>query len=157
MLYSKFSIGEDRYVIEIKQITVVAPHVNLKTVPSMPDYAAGLFNYRGLSVPVIDLCQLLISRPCVRRLSTRIIVTKIKSSLGNDEIVIGFLVENATDIFSADDDAFVDPGMKNPDMPFIGPVASDSEGMITKITPQDIFVKMDENLFFSDDPGARAI
>ena len=150
MLYAKFNIGDDRYVIAINQITVITPYVNLKSIPSMPDYAAGILIYHGISIPVIDLCQLLISRPCARLLSSRIIITTIESSRGNGDITLGFLVENATETFSADDEEFVDPGMKNTEPPFVGLVANDDEGIITKIVPQDIFGQVDEELFFSE-------
>ena len=148
MLYSHFYVGDDRYVIAIKDVTVIVPCVKLKSVPSLPDYAAGLFTYQGLSVPVIDLCQLLIGRPCARMLSTRIIITTIKSTKGDGEITVGFLVEKATETFSADDGDFIEPGMKNPEMPFIGSVVNHKEGMVTKITPQMIFERIDETLFF---------
>lgn len=157
MIYSKFIIGEDRYLIAINQIIVIAPYVNLKVIPSMPDYAAGLLNYHGLSVPVIDLCQLLISRPCVKRLSTRIIISTIRSKKVDSEITIGFLVESATDTLSMDDDEFVNPGMRNPELPFVGSVANDDEGIVTKITPQDIFGKIDESLFFPEVESAKSI
>jgi chemotaxis-related protein WspB len=157
VLYSLFSIGDDRYAIAINEVAVIAPFVKLKSMPSLPEYAAGLMNYRGDLVPVIDLCQLLISRPCSRILSTRIIITTIKSVSGEGDVEIGFLVENATGTFSADDVEFIESGMKNPEMPFIGPIANDNEGMITKITPQDIFEKIDERLFFPESVSARVL
>lgn len=155
MLYSKFLIGDDRYLIAINQITVIIPYVNLKLVPSMPDYAAGLLNYHGLSIPVIDLCQLLDARPCKKILSTRIIVVNIQSRKGRGKVEVGLLVENATETFSANDDGFVEPGMKNPEMPFVGDVINDDEGMVTRIFPQDIFSKIDEDLFFPEDQKAK--
>jgi chemotaxis-related protein WspB len=157
VLYSLFSIGDDRYVIAINRIAVIAPSVNLKSMPYLPDYAAGLLNYRGILVPVIDLCQLFLSRPCVRMLSTRIIVTTIKSTIGEGDIEVGFLVENATETFSAEDDEFIEPGMRNPEIPFVGAVAHDDEGMVTKITPQDIFERIDEGLFFSEHVSAKGL
>jgi len=156
MLYSKFFIGDDRYVIAINQITAITPYVYLKSIPSLPGYAAGLLNYRGLSIPVIDLCQLLIARSCVRMLSTRIIITTIKSNKGNGDITVGFLVENATETLSVDDDEFIEPGMSNPELPFIGLVVNDEEGVVTKISPQDIFGKLDEKLFFSENLSAKS-
>ncbi|MDT8384638.1 MAG: chemotaxis protein CheW [Gammaproteobacteria bacterium] len=156
MLYSRFYIGKERYVIAISKITVIVPYVNLRTVPALPEYAAGTLNYHGASVPVIDLCQLLIARPCARKLSTRIILSTIKSNNG-ENITIGFLVESATETFSANESDFMPPGLHNPEMPFIGPVASDSEGVLTRIDPQDIFKRIDEGLLFLNGDGARGI
>ena len=44
--------------------------------------------------------------------------------------------------------------MKNSEMQFIGSVVNDDDGMITKILPQDIFSKLDEELFFPLDVKA---
>lgn len=149
MLYSKFHIGDDCYVIEINKIIEIVPFVNLKSIPSLPDYAAGLLSYRGISVPVIDLCQLLISRSCKKRLSTRVIVTSIRND-GGEDITIGFLVEHATETTVVQVEEFIDPGMSDPEMPYVGMVANADEGMITKIIPQDIFAKLDKELFVSE-------
>jgi len=154
VLYSKFSIGDDRYVIAINQILVIVPYVSLKSIPSLPDYAAGLLNYHGDSIPVIDICQLLVGRPCPRKLSSRIIVTTIKSNY-DGEITIGFLVEHATETITVDDDEFIDPRMSNPDMPFIGLVTNSEDGIITRIHPQNIFERLDERLFFPETLGAK--
>lgn len=156
MLYSQFFIGESRYIIAINQIVVVVPYVNLKAVPSLPDYAVGLLSYHGASVPVIDVCQLLISQPCARKLSTRIILTTLKIKSGAD-ITIGLLVEGATETFTADEDEFIDPGISNPEMPFIGPVVHDSDGMLTKLIPQNIFERIDETLFLPDSAGCSGL
>jgi chemotaxis-related protein WspB len=153
VLYSQFFIGDDHYVIAINQIAAIVPFVNLKTVPSLPDYAAGLLGFHGNSVPVIDLCRLFNNRPCDRKLSSRIILVKIRIK-PECERMIGLLVERATETYSADDDEFVDPGMCNPDLPFVGPIINDDIGVITKILPQRIFEKIDENLFFPGDMTA---
>ena len=157
MLYLKFFIGDERYVIAINQITAITPYVYLNSIPLMPDYVAGLLNYQDRTIPVIDLCQLLISRSCVRMLSTRIIVTTINSSKGNSDIAIGFLVENATETFSVDEGEFVQPGMSNPDAPFIGRVVNDDEGMITRISPQDVFEKLDVELFYPQNISSNCL
>ena len=68
------------------------------------------------------------------------------------------MVENATETFFADDDDFFEPGMKNPEMPFVGLVLNDDdEGMMTKISPQEIFYKIDEDLFFPKKEEAASL
>ncbi|MBL1275267.1 MAG: chemotaxis protein CheW [Ectothiorhodospiraceae bacterium] len=146
MLYSQFFIADTRYVISIDQITAIVPYVTLKVIPGLPDYAAGLLHYHGKSVPVIDLCQLFIGRPCGKKLSTRIILVTLLTQK-DKRLTLGLLVERATETFSAEEGAFVDPGMHNPELPFIGPVTNDLTGIITMITPRNIFDKIDDALF----------
>ena len=74
MLMLLFSLGQDRYAIESSQVVEVVSIVNLRKIPHTPDYVAGVFNYRGLIVPVIDLCSLTQGYPSHARFSTRIIL-----------------------------------------------------------------------------------
>lgn len=150
MLYLQFFADDNRYVIAIKQISEVVPFVNLKTIPSLPGYAAGLLDYHGESVPVIDMCYLLSDRPCSRKLSTRIILAYVVEK-NNTNKLLGLLVEKATETCSVDNDGFVDPGMHNPDLPFIGSVLSDGSGVVTRVSPQDVFNIIDKTLFYPDE------
>ncbi len=156
MLYSLFFVDDNRYIIAINQISEVVPFVYLKTIPALPDYAAGLLDYHGESVPVIDLCHLLSNRPCNRKLSTRIILVAITVK-DRGKRLLGFLVERATETFAVNSDKFVVPGLHNVDLSFIGPVVSDECGVITKIFPQNIFGTIDETLFYPNELSVTEI
>jgi chemotaxis-related protein WspB len=60
MLLLLFEIGNGRYALEVNQIIEIVPLVKFKKIPHSPDYVAGLMNYRGKGLPVIDLNLLLI-------------------------------------------------------------------------------------------------
>jgi chemotaxis signal transduction protein len=49
-----FSIGEDRFAIEIGQGAAVTPLNNLTTLPGIPSFYLGLISHRGHIFPVID-------------------------------------------------------------------------------------------------------
>jgi chemotaxis-related protein WspB len=76
MLLLLFEIDNGRYALDVKQITEIVPLVKLKSIPTTPDYVAGLMNYRGEGIPVIDLNQLVESVAFEDALSTRIIIVK---------------------------------------------------------------------------------
>ena len=59
MLLLLFHLGSELYAIESSQVIEIIPTVNLRPLHHVPDYVAGLFNYRGKFIPVIDLSQLL--------------------------------------------------------------------------------------------------
>ena len=82
MLVLQFYLGDVMYVIKCERVREVAPMVALKKMPHAPDCVAGLFNYRGMIVPVIDLRQLIHGVPCQLRLSTRIILVDAFSGTG---------------------------------------------------------------------------
>ena len=76
MLLLLFEICNGRYALDTNQIIEIVPLVKLKKIPATPDYIAGLMNYRGDGIPVVDLCQLIDNLPYEDALSTRIIVVK---------------------------------------------------------------------------------
>lgn len=74
MLVLQFRVGGDYYGLEGRTIIEVAPLVTLRSIPHAAAYVAGLFNYRGRLVPVIDLSALLIAVPSRPLMSTRIVL-----------------------------------------------------------------------------------
>lgn len=76
MLILLFYAGNDLYAIESSHIVEVIPRVSFRKVQHAPDYVAGLFNYRGVILPVIDLCHLIQGTPSRSHLSTRIMIVK---------------------------------------------------------------------------------
>ena len=57
MLFLLFNIGKDRYVIEANRVVEVTQLVALATLPQAPRGFAGIMNYRGRPLPVLDLCR----------------------------------------------------------------------------------------------------
>lgn len=146
MLYSQFFVDDDKYVIPAREIIEIVPFVPLKSAPGLPDYLAGLMNYHGDSVPVIDLCRLFIKRPCRKKLSTRIIMLSRKNA-DDRQMMLGFLVEKSTEMISINEDSFKPQQMKNPDTPTNGPVAVYEEFLVEKVSIEDVFNKLDKRLF----------
>ena len=74
MLILTFTAGGNRYAVEAARVIELVPRVELRCMPHAPAFLAGLLDYRGTVVPVVDLGLLLGSSPCQDRLSTRIIL-----------------------------------------------------------------------------------
>ena len=74
MLFLLFQLGRERYALEAGQVAAVLPLLSIKEIPQAPPAVAGLCNYRGRPVPVIDLSELTLGRPAQSRLSTRIVL-----------------------------------------------------------------------------------
>jgi chemotaxis-related protein WspB len=129
MLFLLFELGPDRYAFDVRQITQIIPLVALKTIPRAPDGIAGLLNYRGMAVPVVDLSQLAVGRPCARRLSTRIVLVHCLDQTGHSHL-LGLIVERATRTAHYDPAAFVPSGVPNADAPYLGPVAVDDGSLL---------------------------
>ena len=53
--YLTFSLGKDKYAINIINTKEVLEATELTRVPRMPEFMCGVINLRGSVVPVIDL------------------------------------------------------------------------------------------------------
>lgn len=78
------------------RIIEVVPLVTLRKIPFSEEYVAGLMNYRGRPVPVIDLCYLTGGRPCAAKYSTRIILVSYPVENKQDAI-LGLIAEEVTE------------------------------------------------------------
>lgn len=148
MLFVQFYLDEFRYVLSTRDVVEVVPCVKLKPLPNTEDYIAGLFNYRGTSVPVIDLNALLLKRPAAQKLSTRIILVHLKRE-DNASCLFGIKVEKATETVKLDEKAFRQSGVVNAEMPVLGPVIADNEGLVTRIELHNILPLVSEALAFT--------
>ncbi|MFM7150784.1 MAG: chemotaxis protein CheW [Gemmataceae bacterium] len=98
MLVLTFKIGEDHHLaLDIRQVREVVPRVRLDSVVAGPPWLAGMFVYRGMVVPVIDLHRLMGSGECPTHLSSRIILVPIKRD-GGSEGLLGLLAAQVADI-----------------------------------------------------------
>lgn len=147
MLFLLFNIGNDRYVIDVRQVAEVLPLLGVKHIPLMPPGVAGVFNYRGKPVPVIDLNELTYGGPAAQRLSTRIVLVYYQTPAGSHHL-LGLIAEKATELVRYDVDRFTEPGVTNRETPYLGPVVTEETGLTQWIDPQKLLpVSITEKLF----------
>lgn len=132
MLVLLFYLGDVMYSIKCDSIREIAPMVELKELPHAPDYFAGLFNYRGMIVPVIDLRRLIQKEPCDIRLSTRIILLDSVKPDGTPAI-FGMMAERVTEAVMKSSKALITSGITMSNMPYLGGVLVDGNTMIQYI------------------------
>lgn len=132
MLFILFHIGPDRYALEARAVAEVLPLVALKHIPQAPPGVAGLFDYRGAPVPVIDLSAMIVGRAAQPRLSTRILLVHYTAP-GGTRHLLGLIAEKATETVSRDPSAFVAPGVNSAATPYLGPVSPDTHGFIQRV------------------------
>jgi len=70
MLFLQFQLGHDRYALDVSQVVEVLPLINVKRIPNAPAGVAGVINYRGSPVPLVDLSMLMMGQPAKARMST---------------------------------------------------------------------------------------
>jgi len=125
MVYLSFQIGADRYALESSGIVSVEPCVRLKRIPQAVAGVAGVFNYHGEPVPVVDLSAMALGQPAQESLSTRMIVVRYEG-----DRLLGLLAERAVDTVRYQDADFQDSGVSG--APYLGLVATDSSGGVVQ-------------------------
>lgn len=137
MLFLVFQLGKDRYAIDAHQVIEILHLVNLKQIPRAPAGVAGVFDYHGASVPLIDLAELALGKPSRQWMSTRIILVKYRGEAGETH-VLGLLAEQATETLRRNDEEFTDAGLAVTDTPYLGNVTTDAEGIVQRIEIQNL-------------------
>jgi chemotaxis-related protein WspB len=129
VLFLVFKLGSDRYALEASQITEVLPMIDLRAVPQAPAGVAGVFDFRGVPVPVIDLSTLVAGRSSEQCLSTRLVIIGYPDAAGVLR-PLGLIAEKATRTVDLPADDFLDSGIAHDRAWYLGPVASDAEGLL---------------------------
>ena len=102
MLMLICDVGKERYAIPCKEIVEVISLVKLQNLSQVPKYVAGLLNYRGDIIPIIDLCELLTSNQHSYKFSTRILVVKYFNEQ-QTPYLLGLIAEKVTETLNIEE------------------------------------------------------
>ena len=127
MLLLVLKVGGDRYALDVRQIVEVLPMVTVSPIPLAREDVAGVIEYRGAQVPVVDVSQWLCGRPAPRRLSTRVILVRHPEA---SDRLLGLIVEKTTETMRREANDFVDAGVGSEIAPYSGPVTRDAQGLV---------------------------
>lgn len=149
MLFVLFQAGKDRYALPATRVVEVTPMVSIRPLPLAPHGVAGVFTYRGRSVPAIDMSKLLLNTPATELLSTRIIVTEWRARDGR-RMLVGLVAEHATELLRVDAPEASRTAAAVADSPFLGSVVMDAKGPVqllleSQILPEPVRTLLAEN------------
>ncbi len=150
MLYVRFEVKGDRYLVASGNVLEVVPCVNLKAAPQAPRYIAGIINYRGECIPVIDATLLLSHKSSEFNLGTRILMCNY-SHPSHGCITLGVMVENALETVTFSESDFQPSGVEIEGAGYLGKVAIRHGAMYQEITladvlPEDAYPVLFQNL-----------
>ncbi|MFM0326704.1 chemotaxis protein CheW [Caballeronia glebae] len=146
MLFIQFTLGTDRYLLDSAQVERMLPLAPLKALPGAPAWVAGVLDYEGASVPVIDIAALALTRPSHERLSTRLALVAYPRRGGDGARThhrLGLVLEQATRTVTFDAASFADAGIDTPHARYLGPLTRDEQGLlqwvrIEHLLPDDV-------------------
>ncbi|TWE05309.1 chemotaxis-related protein WspB [Pseudomonas sp. AG1028] len=131
-LFLLFSMGSDRYALDVHEVVEVLPLRRFKQIPAAPTWVAGLFVFRGTPVPVIDLAAQALGQPAVVRTSTRLVVVHYQTRW------LGLILEQASDTLRSPAESFVDSGVDLPNARYLGPVLKSEQGLVQWVRVADL-------------------
>ncbi len=126
-----FSVGDERYAMPVADLVEVLPLLTLKHVPQTPLWVAGLMNYRGNPVLVVDINSMLTGKPCQMLVSTRILLTTLRRKDGADKLM-GLMAEGVTGTVKILPETLRATEIWNCNAPYLGMLAM-HEGEILQI------------------------
>jgi|SRR5580704_132673 chemotaxis-related protein WspB len=131
-LYLLLELGEDHYALDTSQMVEILPLVDFKRIPRAATGVAGLFNYHGTPVPLLDLTELTLGRPSRKRMSTRIIVTNYIEESGERHL-LGLMAERVTETIRRPETDFRISGVSVEGTRFLGPVLVEANRIIQRV------------------------
>ena len=144
-----FHIGADRYGLRLRDVVRVLPLLELKHLPLAPDTVAGLMDFHGQSVPVIDLCRASGLPAGEDHFDTRIIVADYMTPDGTHH-QLGLRAERVLGVQDVRDDQLADSGVQA--APFLGQVASDPAGIVQLVEPDQLLTEALRAILFQPTP-----
>lgn len=129
MLFLMFRIGHDRYVLDVGQVEKVLPLMSVKALPGAPSGISGVINYRGMPVPVVDLSQLAFGHEAAPVMSTRMVLVRYPAPDGQLHR-LALCAEHVVETVQRDAADFVATGVEAGTPAYLGPVASDADGLV---------------------------
>ncbi|WP_442109314.1 chemotaxis protein CheW [Pseudomonas sp. NUPR-001] len=138
VLHLLFRIAEQRFALDAHEVAEVLPRLPLKPIAHTPDWVAGVLAHRGALVPVIDIGALSFGLPAPIRTSTRLVLVHYRVDPQRPELLLGLILEQATDTLRCQPDEFQPYGLDNQQAPYLGPVREDAHGLVQRISVQDL-------------------
>ena len=138
MLILLFYAGKDLFAISSSYIVEVIPRVSFRKVHHVPEYVAGLFNYRGVILPVIDISQLIQGTPGRSHLSTRIIIVKYPNQKGEPQY-LGLMAERVTETLNISTTDIKDSSIRVDEAPYLSGTIIDEKRIIQCLQLEKLF------------------
>lgn len=156
-LFLMFRVGGERFALETRDVVEVLPYLPLKPIARTPAWVAGVLAHRGALVPVVDVSALSFGTPALRRTSTRLVLVHYRADPLRPDLLLGLILEQASDTLRCDPAEFRPYGVDNREAPYLGPVREDVQGLLQWIGVQDLLDDEVRGLLFPADGSALEV
>jgi chemotaxis-related protein WspB len=123
-LYLQIQTGADGYLLEAARVAHVLPLLQMKGLPGASASVAGIVNYQGAPVPVLDLCELFLRRAATPHLSTRLILISVAAcgvtGVPGSGRLVGLMAEKVSDTIRLGPQDFISQEIRSAGAPYLG-------------------------------------
>jgi chemotaxis-related protein WspB len=145
-----FHLGTGRYALPLRDLVELLPLLPQRELPHAPAYISGIINYRGQTVPVLDLCQLALDRPCEVLVSTRLVVLRWQSA-GRAPKLLALMVERATSEIDLDPSTLEPLPVRIEQAPYLKDLAASAAGMMQLVDVSRMLSEEVADLLYPDE------
>jgi chemotaxis-related protein WspB len=147
-----FRVGAQSYALQTRALAEIIPAVSLRALPQAPPWAAGLLCLRGATLPVVDLCHLLLNRRAAPVLSTRIMIVHYPSPEDKQHL-LGLIAESVTEIQTLSDEKPDPTGITLATAPWLGGVKKTGTGTVQMIDVSKLLTDDVKHSLFAEKPA----
>jgi chemotaxis-related protein WspB len=153
MLLLIFQAGGQTYGLDTRPVVEVTPYPECTPLAHAPPYLVGLAQWRGRTIPVIDLSALIAGTSAPALLSTRLVVVDYVPSKGH-ACPLGLVAEKAVEILAFDPSSLELRKVGIPGAPYLSGTLEYAGRLIQRVTVNELLpVSVREILY----PGGEAV
>lgn len=147
MLFLLLKVKDANYAVSAREVIEVVPRVDLLALPKAPAFVAGLLNYRGDAVPVLDLCVLMHGAPCAAVFGSRIVLVHYRHSQQTPR-VLGLIVARVTETLERTPEEFHSSAISGEATPYLADVTPYRDGLAQRIDVERLLPTEVHNMLF---------
>jgi purine-binding chemotaxis protein CheW len=132
-----FSLDDRRFAVPLSAAVRIERMVALTALPKAPDIVAGIINFHGQVIPVVDIRSRFNMPPRPSELSDQLLIIQ------TGERMIAFIVDFVDGVLDAFEDQCTDEGSVLPIMEYVKGVVKLEDGMVLIHDP-DTFLALEE-------------
>lgn len=147
MLFLLCQVKDANYAVSAQEVVEVVPRVELLALPKAPAFVAGLLNYRGDAVPVLDLCVLMHGESCAAVFGSRIVLVHYRH-LQQSSRVLGLIVARVTETLERAPEDFRSSAISGDATPYLAEVTPYRNGLAQRIDVEQLLPAEVHNILF---------
>jgi chemotaxis-related protein WspB len=153
MLLLIFQAGDQAYGLDTRGVIEVAPYPVCTPMPRAPAFVAGLANWRGRTLPVIDLSVLIDGTPARPLLSTRLLIVEYAMPDGRSH-PLGLVAEKAVETIEFEQARYEPQKVRIPDAPYLNGTVQRTGRLVQRLALDELLPSSVRGLLFPESEAA---